>query len=108
MTNERIRNRLYTTDGKDAGTEEGTGKDGTNVWSQNGLDCLHDGTNVWSQNGLDCVHDGTNVWSQNGLDCVHDGTNMWSQNGLDCVHDDRQRIRITFYGLGKMEHLDYI
>jgi hypothetical protein len=41
MTNERIKNGLYTTDGKDAGTEEEIGKDETNLWSQNGLDCVH-------------------------------------------------------------------
>jgi len=43
MTNGRIQNRLYTTDSKDAGTEEEIGKDGTNVWIQNGLHCVHDG-----------------------------------------------------------------
>ena len=42
MTNDRISNRLYSTDGKVAGTGEEIGKDGTNVWSQNGLDCVHD------------------------------------------------------------------
>ena len=42
MTNERIQNRVYTTDGKDAGTEEEIVKGGTNVGDQNGLDCVHD------------------------------------------------------------------
>jgi len=37
------KNRLYTTDRKDSGREEETGKDGRNVWSQNGFHCVHDG-----------------------------------------------------------------
>jgi hypothetical protein len=43
MSNERIQNRLYTTDGKGAGAEEKIGKDGTDVWGRNRLDCLQDG-----------------------------------------------------------------
>jgi hypothetical protein len=42
MTNERIPNRLYATDGKAGGTVEEIGKVGKNEWSQNGLDCVHD------------------------------------------------------------------